>query len=436
MRDPIIRWEKLRSSYFPVHRDGEIWSYSANDFTLLPSQGWKLHVSATFVSAPDVLAAVCEVLDHERLSCKTLHDPRDLVRLNAGMEFGYSQIGKFITLYPANSEECVRLARSLAAATAGFPGPAVPFERRVSPDSPVFARYGLFIGREEKLLAPDGQRVTDSREANPSWAVPPVGLFDQEEEKLVGPLGTRYVVYDAIVQRGKGGVYLAIDLATGPRKCVLKEGRRFGEVDGKGVDGQSRVGDEYLNLLTLRSLGIRVPQVYDYFRQGGNSYVVLEFIKGELLSDVMSRDRGSSGLSTSARQLSLQVSELVAAIHAAGFVWRDLKATNVILTPDGEVRPIDFEGSCVNGTAIQTLWGSRGHVPAEWATSRRAEFSHDLFALGVIIRQLHVSPHVQSQRDDPLFGLAGPVREIVAKLTSTNAEERPPAALVADALRD
>jgi serine/threonine protein kinase len=124
----------------------------------------------------------------------------------------------------------------------------------------------------------------------------------------------------------------------------------------------------------------------------------------------------------------------VAGIHAAGFVWRDLKATNVILTPDDEMRPIDFEGSCANGTVIQTLWGSRGHVPAEWATSRRAEFSHDLFALGVIIQQLHTSPDVQSHPDDPLFGLTGPVRDIVAKLTSTNAAERPSAVLVAEAL--
>src|SRR5205085_2887129 len=65
----------------------------------------------------------------------------------------------------------------------------------------------------------------------------------------------------------------------------------------------------------------------------------------------------------------LQVARLVSKLHAAGWVWRDCKPDNLLVTMHGTIRPVDFEGACRFQKSDPSLWGTHGFVPPEFTKS-------------------------------------------------------------------
>src|SRR6202035_4710159 len=66
----------------------------------------------------------------------------------------------------------------------------------------------------------------------------------------------------------------------------------------------------------------------------GPNYLVMEYVEGEPLKSVPSVDR--------VMQYALQIADGVAVAHAKGIVHRDLKPGNILVTPDGRVKILDF----------------------------------------------------------------------------------------------
>ena len=108
----------------------------------------------------------------------------ELHKLNTGIDYGFSQIGKFITIYPPSTDMAVVIASDLHRLTANFRGPVVPYDNRLRNNSCVYYRYGgfskstiMFRGKEVEAIArPDGKFVQDRREprtAVPSWISAP-----------------------------------------------------------------------------------------------------------------------------------------------------------------------------------------------------------------------------------------------------------------------
>ena len=151
-----------------------------------PDQGWKLHVSATPLSAVDVLERALDVLLAEGVRFKVVTTVGVLGSMNFGL-FGVSQIGKFITVYPSDDAQAVRLAVALDAATARRRGPRVPTDRPLGPGSLVHYRYGSMVrrshggGHEEQsrndLLDPAGRLIDDVR----------VGFYSPPPPEIVDP---------------------------------------------------------------------------------------------------------------------------------------------------------------------------------------------------------------------------------------------------------
>jgi hypothetical protein len=105
------------------------------------TQGWKLHVSATPLSAVEVLDAALDVLLAAGVRFKVVKSIELLRSLNAG-QFGLTQIGKFITVYPSDDLGAVAIAVQLDEATNGRRGPRVPTDRPLRSGSLVHYRYG------------------------------------------------------------------------------------------------------------------------------------------------------------------------------------------------------------------------------------------------------------------------------------------------------
>jgi hypothetical protein len=119
------------------------WSYSRCVRGGDPVQGWKIHVSATIISATDVFARVHPILRKHDALFKVPCRLDFLKSLNSGLS-DFSQVGKFLTIYPRSTAEALGLARKLHAATRGLHGPEIPFDQCYQKRSLVHYRYGSF----------------------------------------------------------------------------------------------------------------------------------------------------------------------------------------------------------------------------------------------------------------------------------------------------
>jgi hypothetical protein len=448
-------WAALVKRHLPVAAEESPWRFSRPGRDDDPSQGFKIHVSATILDAGRVLARIAPYLRARGILFKAPASLVEIKRINCGLFYGVSQIGKVFTVYPPSARAARAVARRLAALTEGFEAPAVPFDLRYSPGRPVFYRYGSFSqlrmtledGREVGAIRrPDGSLVPDEREAGravPEWIA---DTLAPRRPRGAGPrrrgrIGRTIFAFEALSKRGKGGVYRCLDLSGGePRVAVLKEGSRLGEIDWSGVDGRERVLREAQILPALQGAGVRVPGVYDCFTEAGNAYLLLEAVTGPNVQSLLEREREAIGLD---RRLDWcrQLARIVDRIHGAGWVWRDCKPLNLIAAPEGEIRPLDFEGACHAGAVDALPWGTAGYVPPEWGreASFDAYLAMDRFALGASMHHLlsGVRPHPDEAHeplDRLLPDLPPAVPVLVSALLDPDPAKRPPAARAVEAL--
>jgi hypothetical protein len=446
-------WERLCADYLPVCREGLIWRYSRGPRDDDAEQGWKLHVSATVLTASEILKRIAPMLLASDVRFKAPASLRELQKLNCGLFYGYSQVGKFITVYPRAPEEAVVLALRLYELTRGMSAPPVPFDRRFRPDGPVFYRYGSF--RHVEVENPDGTRtpamrdphgrlVADVREAvnaKPEWVSDPFACDEAGEGEVAHAslLATTFRAFEALAQRGKGGVYKALDLSAWlPRLCVLKEGRAAGEVAWDGRDGRWRVKHEEVVLRALHEAGVPVPRVYASFEVEGNGYLVTEYVEGETLQSLLLKRRRRLGLAR-AFAYAFRLSSLLSRIHAAGWAWRDCKPANVVVTADGSLRPLDFEGACPVDSLDQSPWGTAAFMPPAPVSGEATPHTYqDIYALGaslyLILTGRLYDPRAPVHAWKLRRGLGKRARRLLGMLLSAEQHKRPSAAEAAGEL--
>ncbi len=147
-----------------------MWRYARRIRSSDPAQGWKIHISATPLSAGAVFSRVHPLLARRGLLFKVPASLDLLVQLNAGIA-AFSQIGKFLTIYPRSTVEAVDLAQQLHAATRGLCGPKIPFDARYRNNSLVYYRYGSF-GRSNDGIIFDHSHKPHKDRRKPGCAVP------------------------------------------------------------------------------------------------------------------------------------------------------------------------------------------------------------------------------------------------------------------------
>jgi hypothetical protein len=447
-------WMILCDKYLPIVSDTSIWRYSrpANGTDI--EQGWKLHVSATVLSANKTFAAVASYLKRRAVLFKAPNSLQELQKLNSGLYYGYSQVGKFLTVYPRSPGEAVALARRLDRLTHGVPAPSVPFDSKFRPASNVYYRYGSFktleIENVDGTMTPAvrdhaGNLMPDCRyshDVKPEWVTNPFANRVAEDKKPTSEslMETPFRVLRSFSQRGKGGVYQAVDFSVNPpRLCVIKQGRRRGEITWDGRDGAWMVKRETRVLASLRAAGVEVPAVYSSFKRKHHHYLVTEFIDGETLQSFLMRRERRLPIGQ-ALKITGQVSALLARIHGVGWVWRDCKPANLIITARGELRPVDFEGAGLARRRNSVFWQTPAFVPPPSGT-REGDFSgttDDLYALGVVGYFLVTGQLPDASARVPIRrlrrGVAKTVELIIDDLLNPHARLRPAASDVCQRL--
>jgi serine/threonine protein kinase len=435
------RWQKLCAVYLPRASRQSLWRASPASRYELPRVGWKLHISATILNAPAVLKRVAPFLIERGVQFKAPRSLSEVQKLNAGLDYSYSQIGKIITVYPRNDREAVYLARHLHRLTARFAAPSVPFDLQFGEQSNVYYRFGAFEhleidwGGEKKLATYDanGEVIPDVREEpKPDWVTDPFEKHRPISQKRPSSTNDRIRVLHALSQRGKGGVYAAVDVSGKvPQLCLLKEGRRHGEVSWDSRDGAWRIKNEARVLGQLANAGVPVPAIRSSFETHGDHYLVMDYLDGETLHRFLYRRRRRVPIAR-AVDFSLQLANFLSQMHAAGWVWRDCKPNNIIVTRAGNLVPIDFEGAAQINRPDFSKWGTPGFTPPEWRDRMTpSDKADDLYSLGAMIYLLLTGRIYESDEPAAVETLRRQVppelRQLTRSLLSGNRRDRPSA---------
>lgn len=263
-----------------------------------------------------------------------------------------------------------------------------------------------------------------------------LGALPEEATRPLLP--ANYLTHECISQRGKGGVYRAVDLSYSPaRRVILKEGRPCGELDLDGRDGVARVQNEETVLRVLSSHAVPVPPVLDIFSVDRHYYLVTPDMTGQNLQEILLE--GSISL-TGRLRIAIQICDLISRIHEAGWIWRDCKPANFIVPWENTIA-IDFEGACSALLPDALPWGTTGYLAPEWGKGAEGatHFTLDLYALGVTLYQifnLKVSPtEAIASLEDIEPKLPEKVKLAVRALLSGDPSERPLAKFVLELLK-
>ena len=191
----------------------------------------------------------------------------------------------------------------------------------------------------------------------------------------------RYSLTREIGRGGMGAVWLGRDELLG-RDVALK---RLGGSPGAGNPDFERAEREAK--LAARLNHPHVVAVFDLVDDGDEQWLVMEHVDGLNLSALVKRD-GPLTVDQAALVIR-QAAEALAEAHAAGIVHRDVKPSNILVTPTGQVKLTDFGIARAEADASLTqtglVTGSPAYLAPEVATGRTATDASDVWALGATL---------------------------------------------------
>jgi serine/threonine protein kinase len=132
-----------------------------------------------------------------------------------------------------------------------------------------------------------------------------------------------------------------------------------------------------------------IVNVYDVGRDGEQCYIVMEFVEGRSVKEMLSSE--SFGVDRTI-DIGVQVAKALDYAHHSGVVHRDVKPHNVIVTPRGGAKLVDFGIATVKGSSSVTesgaVLGTVHYVAPEQARGQPATPATDIYSLGCVLYEM------------------------------------------------
>jgi TolB-like protein/Tfp pilus assembly protein PilF/predicted Ser/Thr protein kinase len=207
---------------------------------------------------------------------------------------------------------------------------------------------------------------------------------------MIGKTLSHYRILEKLGAGGMGVVYLAHDERL-ERNVAVKILQPHSLAD-EGARKQFRREALVLSKLSHPHIGT----IHDFDSQDGLDFLVMEYVPGTTLAD-----RLASGPMEEAevRRLAGQIADALDAAHEKGVIHRDLKPGNIIVTPKGQVKVLDFglarrfpsAGTLATFTTVSAVHEMAGTLPymaPEQLLGKQVDIGTDIYGFGVVLYEM------------------------------------------------
>jgi len=253
--------------------------------------------------------------------------------------------------------------------------------------------------------------------------------------------------YQLISRLGNGAmgeVYLGNDARLNRRVAI----KVLSSEAAAGAEGERRVLREARMVATIDHPN--VCTIYEVGTQGGQSYIVMQYVEGETLLERLRR--GPIALPESLN-LACQITSALEEAHRRGIVHRDIKPGNIMISTTGSVKVVDFgvaislapPTSATETAESMVLAGTTQYMSPEQLRGEPLDGRSDIFSLGVVLYEIASGRRpfdrltaastitaILTEEPPPLEGPLGPV--VARALTKLPSARFPSAAAMRDAL--
>ena len=197
----------------------------------------------------------------------------------------------------------------------------------------------------------------------------------------------RYEIQQRLGRGGMADVYLARDRLLERRVAVKVLFPEFA-TDPSFVARFRREAQAAANLTHPN-----IVAVYDWGQQGGTYFIVMEYVNGRTLAEVLRADGKLSPVQ--AATLSSEVAAALGFAHRNGVVHRDVKPGNILVTSSGDVKVADFgiarvanAGTDAGLTQAGSVMGTAAYFSPEQAQGATPDPRSDLYSLGIVMYEM------------------------------------------------
>ncbi len=202
-----------------------------------------------------------------------------------------------------------------------------------------------------------------------------------------------YRLIDKIGQGGMGEVYKAEDTKLGRFVAIkfLPEDATLDVVANRRLlkEAQSASALNHPNIVTIYSLE----------ETDGQCFIVMEYVEGQTLKAAI--ERGGALPLTTLLGLGIEVADALSAAHAIGLIHRDVKSANILITPRGHAKVLDFglakmmrrephefdpeAATLTNLTGAGAILGTAAYMSPEQSRGEVLDARSDIFSLGCVL---------------------------------------------------
>ena len=205
-------------------------------------------------------------------------------------------------------------------------------------------------------------------------------------------LQSRYHIIRTLGSGGMGAVYLAQDMRLANKPVAVKE--MMPDPSASPTEQAQAQQQFQWEASTLASLDhTNLPRVSDYFTEGGKHYLVMDYVDGETLEDILNRTPGFL-LEGQVLNWACQLCDVLTYLHSRqpSVIFRDLKPGNIMVDRSGAVKLIDFGIARLfkPGKTTDTLkMGTMGYAPPEQHAGKgQTDTRSDIYSLGATLHHL------------------------------------------------